>query len=49
MQGGTQIAAWTHTDVPAGFTTASQTLSGTEADAITDYTNLDLVFEATKG
>jgi hypothetical protein len=49
MQGGTQIVAWTHTDVPAGFTTASQTLSGTEADSITDYTNLDLVFEATKG
>lgn len=49
MQGGTQIAAWTHTDVPAGFTTATQTLSGTEADSITDYTNLDLVFEATKG
>jgi hypothetical protein len=49
MQGATQIAAWTHTDVPAGFTTANQTLSGAEADNITDYTNLDLVFEATKG
>jgi hypothetical protein len=49
MQGATQISSWTHTDVPAGFTDAVQTLSGTEADSITDYTNLDLVFEATKG
>lgn len=49
MQGVTEIASWTHTDVAAGFTTAAQTLSGAQADAITDYTSLDLVFEATKG
>lgn len=37
---GTQIATWTHTDIPATVTLAEQTLSGAEADAITSYTDL---------
>lgn len=45
---GTQIAEWTHTDIAETFTTAAQTLSGAEADAITDYTSLYLRFVATQ-
>jgi hypothetical protein len=47
-QGTTTIASWTHTDVPAGWTDAVQTLSGAEADAITDYSDLRIRFEAVK-
>jgi hypothetical protein len=40
---GTLIATLTQTNIVAGsFTTYSYTLSGAEADAITDYTNLYL-------
>ncbi len=41
---GTLIKEWTHTDVANGFTTAAQTLSGAEADTITDYASLYLRF-----
>lgn len=44
----TEIAAWTHADIPQGWTTAAQTLSGGQADAITDYSDLRLRFVATK-
>lgn len=45
MQGTTEIAAWTHTGVGDTFTEASQTLTQTQADAISDYTDLRLRFE----
>jgi hypothetical protein len=41
---GTQIAQWTHTAIAETITAAAQTLSGAEADAITDYTDLYLRF-----
>ncbi len=44
---GTLIKTWTHSPAPASFTDYDQTLSGGEADAITDYANLYLEFEAT--
>ena len=37
---GTLIKEWTHTNVSETLTTAAQTLSGAEADSITDYTDL---------
>lgn len=37
---GTLIASQTHANVADGFTAGSFTLSGAEADAITDYTDL---------
>jgi hypothetical protein len=46
QQGATQIAAWTHANIANGFVDAAQTLTGGEADAITDYATLDLWFEA---
>ena len=46
-QGTTTIASWTHDPAPASLTTYEQTLSGGEADSITDYTALKLQFEAT--
>jgi hypothetical protein len=45
-QGATQIAAWTHLDIGA-VVTQTQTLSGVEADAITDYSDLRLRFVGT--
>jgi hypothetical protein len=45
---GTLIASATHTDVAAAFVDGSFTLSGAEADAITDYSNLFLRFVANK-
>jgi hypothetical protein len=46
-QGTTTIATWTHATAPTSLTTYSQTLTGGEADSITDYTALRLQFEAT--
>lgn len=46
MQGAVEIASWPHVGVAAGPTTYEQTLSGAEADAITDYTDLQLWFTA---
>lgn len=45
-QGATIIAQATHTDVGNPWTSGSFTLSGTEADSITDYTDLYIQFEA---
>ena len=42
---GTQIAEWTHSNIDA-VTTAEQTLSGAQADTITDYTSLFVRFVA---
>lgn len=47
-QGTTTIASWTHSPAPSSLTTYAQTLSGGEADSITDYTALKLQFEATE-
>lgn len=44
LQGSTVIASWTHDPAPTSWTTFTQTLSGTEADSITDYTALRLRF-----
>lgn len=44
LQGASVIATWTHDPAPAGWTTHQQTLSGAEADSITDYTALRLRF-----
>lgn len=43
---GTLIKEWTHTNIGETLTTASQTLSGAEADSITDYGDLYLRFVA---
>ena len=45
---GTLIAAETVTDIPNGFTDGDFTLSGAEADAISDYTDLAIRFVATQ-
>lgn len=45
MEGGTVIASQTHTNISSSFTTGTLTLSGAEADAITNYGILDVVFE----
>ena len=47
MQGGTEIASWTHSDVGSSFTLAQQTLTGVQADSITNYSDLRLEFTAT--
>ena len=41
---GTLIAQWTHADIPAVWTPQAQTLSGAQADSISDYTSLFLRF-----
>jgi hypothetical protein len=43
---GTLIKEWTHSDISNSWTTAEQTLSGGEADSITDYSDLFLRFVA---
>lgn len=47
MQGTTTIASWTHNNIANGFTLATQTLSGAQADSITNYSDLRLRFTAT--
>jgi hypothetical protein len=47
MQGATQIASWTHTNGPDTTTTFDQTLSESQADSITDYSDLRLRFDIT--
>lgn len=37
---GTEIASWSHLDIPTTPVTQAQTLSGIEADSITDYSDL---------
>lgn len=46
VEGTTVIASWTHTDVPAGWTDATQVLTTTQADAITNYGALALRLSA---
>ena len=48
-QGVTEIASWTHAQgtIPTTFTLFQQTLNSTEADSITDYSDLELTFTAT--
>jgi diphthamide biosynthesis methyltransferase len=46
-QGTTTIATWTHAPAPSSLTTYEQTLTGGEADSITNYAALKLQFEAT--
>lgn len=43
---GTLIAQWLHTNIAETFTAAAQTLSGAEADSITNYADLFLRFVA---
>lgn len=43
---GTTIASWTHTGLTASWTTYQQTLTTAQADQITNYGSLSLVFEA---
>lgn len=46
VQGTTIIASWYHTDIDGStITTASQALTGAQADAITNYADLRLRFE----
>ncbi|TBR12353.1 MAG: hypothetical protein EPO62_00235 [Candidatus Nitrosotenuis sp.] len=47
LQGGTQIASWTHSAVGSSFTLAQQTLTGAQADSITNYSDLRLEFTGT--
>ena len=46
-EGTTTIATWTHAPAPTSLTTYEQTLTGGEADSITNYAALKLQFEAT--
>ena len=46
MQGAVEIASWVHNPAPTVQTVFNQTLSAGQADSITDYTNLRLIFEA---
>ncbi|MDQ3540404.1 MAG: hypothetical protein M3440_06920 [Chloroflexota bacterium] len=45
---GTEIAAWTHTDIGVGPTDVVQTLTAAQADAVTDYSALRLRFSSVK-
>ena len=49
LQGVTEIASWTHDDVGATFLRSAQILTAEQTDAITDYSDLRLVFEASCG
>jgi hypothetical protein len=49
MMGGTQITSQSDPTIPGSFTDTSYTLSGGEADAITDYSTLRLEFVASGG
>jgi hypothetical protein len=42
MQGATTIASWTHTNLGSEWQTFTQTLTGSQADTITDYAGLSL-------
>lgn len=46
VQGTTVIATWTHTNVDVLYVDAVQTLTGVQADAITNYADLRLRFVA---
>jgi hypothetical protein len=40
----TEITSWTHDPAPSSWTTYEQTLTGGQADSITDYADLRLRF-----
>lgn len=44
LQGASVIASWTHDPAPSTWTQYDQTLSGGQADSITDYTSLRVRF-----
>ena len=44
LQGAAEIASWTHNDISNSFTTSSQTLSDSQINQITDYSDLRLEF-----
>lgn len=44
LQGATTIASWTHDPAPTSWTQYDQTLSGAQADSITDHTALRFRF-----
>ncbi|MEE9236334.1 MAG: hypothetical protein V3U52_00885 [Thermoplasmata archaeon] len=47
-QGVTTVASWTHTDIRnTSYETRNQTLSTSEADSITDYTDLRVFYDIT--
>lgn len=46
MQGAVEVASWAHVNPGTSFVTVTQNLSGVQADAITDYSDLRLQFEA---
>jgi hypothetical protein len=46
LEGGTQIASWTHTNIDANFISVEQVLSSGELASISDPTNLFLEFKA---
>jgi hypothetical protein len=46
LQGGTQVTSQADNNLPTSFTTTTYTLSGGEADAITNYADLRLEFVA---
>jgi len=50
MGGSTEIASWTHSNLAGNspFVTSTQTLTQAQASAISDYTNLRVIFTATK-
>lgn len=48
IQGATQIASWAHSNIGSSFTLAQQTLTTTESDSITNYSDLRLEFTATE-
>ena len=48
VQASTVIASWTHTNISDSYVTVDQTLTDAEANAITDYGDLRLRFEAVK-
>lgn len=45
---GTLINSFSDTNIPESFTTTTDTLSGAEADSITDYNDLQVRFVATQ-
>lgn len=48
LQGTTQITSQSDNTLPSTFTTQTYVLSGAEADAITDYTDLRMEFVASQ-
>lgn len=48
MQGATQIAAWSHTNISTSYVDAAQILTAPQVAAITDPLNLRFQFEANK-